>query len=185
MGKITVFNFITLDGYFEASTGDISWHPHDAEGSKFAAEMLAAGNTLLFGRVTYEQMVSYWPTPYALENDPVVAAGMNKAEKIVFSKTLKKANWSNTTVIKDNTLEAIKQLKQKDGKNMTILGSGSIVTQFAQAGLIDEYQILIDPVAIGGGTSIFKGIKSRLPLKLKTTKTFKNGSVLLCYESVT
>lgn len=185
MGKITAFNFISLDGYYEASPGDISWHQHDAEGNKFSEEMLAANNTLLFGRVTYELMVSYWPTPYALENDPIVAAGMNKAEKIVFSQTLKETSWNNTSLMKHNILEEIKSLKQKDGKNMAILGSGSIITQFAQAGLIDEYQLLIDPIAIGGGTSIFRGIKNKLPLKLKKTKVFKNGSVLLCYEPAT
>ncbi|HUI44464.1 MAG TPA: dihydrofolate reductase family protein [Nitrospirota bacterium] len=184
MRRVIVFNFVTLNGYFEGPKRDISWHEHDAETSEYAVEGLNAGNTLLFGRVTYELMASYWPTPNAINNNPIVAEGMNNAEKIVFSRTLEKAEWKNTRLVKDNIEEEIKKMKQQSGKNMTLLGSGSIVTQFAQQGLIDEYQIMVDPVALGDGTPIFKGIKHRLDLKLTTTRTFRNGSVLLCYQPV-
>jgi dihydrofolate reductase len=84
MRKVRVFNFITLDGYFEGPKRDISWHKHDAEGAEYAVEGLKSGGTLLFGRVTYELMASYWPTPLAFKNDPAVAEGMNNADKIVF-----------------------------------------------------------------------------------------------------
>jgi dihydrofolate reductase len=184
MRKITVFNFVTLDGYFEGPKRDISWHKHDAEENEYAVEMLKSGNTLLFGRVTYELMASYWPTPYAIKDDPIVAEGMNNADKIVFSRTLKKVEWSNTRLVKDNIEEEIKKMKQMSGKNMTLLGGGSILTQFAEQGLIDEYQIMVDPVLLGEGTSIFKGIKHRLNLKFTTTRAFRNGSVLLCYQPV-
>jgi dihydrofolate reductase len=137
---------------------------------------------LLFGRVTYQMMVSYWTTPMAQKDSPIVADGMNKAEKIVFSRTLKTADWNNTRVMNGNIAEEIKKLKQTPGKDMTILGSGSIVTLFAEHNLIDEYMIMIDPVAIGEGVPIFKGIKHPLNLKLTSTKTFKSGVVLLCYE---
>lgn len=184
MRKVTVFNFITLNGCFEGPKRDISWHQHDAEGTEYAVEGLKSGNTLLFGRVTYEMMASYWPTPVALKNDPIVAERMNNADKIVFSRTLKKAAWNNTRLVKDHIEEEIKKMKQLPGKNMTILGSGSIVTQLAEQGLIDEYQIMVDPVVLGGGTPIFKGIKHRLDLKLTATRTFRNGTVLLCYQPV-
>lgn len=184
MGKVTVFNFMTLDGYFEGPKRDISWHQHDAEGTEYALEGLKSGNTLLFGRVTYELMASYWPTPMAIKNDPIVAEGMNKADKIVFSRTLKKVDWNNTRLVKGNIEAEIRKMKQLPGKNMTVLGSGSIVTRFAEQGLIDEYQLMVDPVALGRGTPIFKGIKHRLNLKLRTTRTFRNGNVLLCYEPI-
>jgi len=184
MRKVIVFNFVTLNGYFEGPERDISWHRHDAEENEYAVEMLKYGNTLLFGRVTYELMASYWPTPDAIKNDPIVAEGMNNADKIVFSRTLKKVEWSNTRLVKDNIEEEIKKMKQMPGKNMTLLGSGSILTQFAQQGLIDEYQIMVDPVVLGDGTPIFKGIKHRLDLKLTTTRTFRDGIVLLCYQPV-
>ncbi|CAG0953247.1 partial dihydrofolate reductase, partial [Anaerolineae bacterium] len=120
----------------------------------------------------------------ALKDSPVVAEGMNKADKIVFSRTLNKVEWNNTRLVKDKMVEEIRKLKQMPGKDMTVLGSGSIVTQFAEQGLIDEYQIMIDPVAIGAGTPIFKGIKHKLDLKLVTTRTFRSGVVLLCYQPV-
>jgi len=185
VGKLSVFNFVTLDGYFEGpEKGNISWHKHGGEEAEYAASRLGTDGTLLFGRVTYQFMASYWPTPVALENDPVVAEGMNAADKIVFSTTLEKADWSNTQIVRSDITEEVKQLKQTSGKDMTILGSGSIVTQFAEAGLIDEFQIMADPVAIGGGTSIFNGMKRKLDLKLTKTKTFESGVVLLCYEPV-
>jgi dihydrofolate reductase len=182
MGKVSAFNFITLNGYFEGPKRDISWHRHGAEENEYAVDGLKSGSTLLFGRVTYEMMASYWPTPLAIKNDPIVAEKMNNAEKIVFSRTLKKVEWSNTRLVKDNIGEEVKKLKQMPGKDMTVLGSGSIVTQFAQQGLIDEFQIMVDPVVLGDGTPIFKGIREKLNLKLVSTKTFSSGVILLCYQ---
>jgi dihydrofolate reductase len=129
-------------------------------------------------------MVSYWPTQAALVNDAEVAKGMNSAEKIVFSTTLKKAEWNNTRLVSENMFEEVKKLKKIPCKDMTVLGSGSIITQFAEQGLIDEYQLLVDPVIIGEGRSIFKGISRQLDLKLKHTRTLKSGVALLCYEPV-
>ncbi len=182
MSNLTVFNFVTLDGYFKGAKGDISWHTHGIEENKYAGEMLKSNNTLLFGRLTYELMASYWTTPFALENDSVVAKAMNSADKIVFSRTLKKPKWENTKLIKNNIAQEIQKRKQEKGSDMTILGSGSIVTLCAEHGLIDEYQIMVDPVIIGKGTPMFKGLKHKQNLKLVKTKTFKTGVVLLCYQ---
>jgi dihydrofolate reductase len=184
MRKLTVFNFVTLNGYFKGPKGDISWHRHGAEENEYAAEGLKSGSTLLFGRVTYEMMASFWPTPDAIKRDPIVAEGMNNADKIVFSRTLNKVEWKNTTLVKDNIAEEIKKMKRMPGKDMTLLGSGSIVTQLAEQGLIDEYQIMVDPVVIGDGTPIFKDIKHKLDLKLTTTRIFRSGVVLLCYQQM-
>ena len=182
MGKVRVFNFVTLNGYFKGPNGDLSWHRHGEEENEYAAGMLKSGNTLLFGRVTYEMMAGYWPTPNAIKNDPIVAEGMNNSDKIVFSRTLKKAGWNNTRIVKDNIEEEVKKMKQMPGKDMTLLGSGTILVRFAEQGLIDEYQIMVDPVALGDGTPIFKNIKHKLELKLTNTRTFKSGVVLLCYR---
>lgn len=182
MKKITAFNFITLNGFLNDVDGDISWHRHGVEENQFAAESLQSGNTLLFGRNTYEMMAGYWPTPMAMQNDPDVAEGMNNAEKIVISRTLKKADWKNTKVISDNVIQEIKHLKILPGNDITILGSGSIVSLLAKNDLIDEYQIMIDPVAIGSGTPLFKGIRQTLNLELIQVKAFKSGTVLLSYK---
>jgi dihydrofolate reductase len=174
---------MSLDGFFEGPVkGDISWHMHDEEGRAFSADKLAEGNTLLFGRVTYDIMSSYWPSEDALKKDPVVAESMNRAEKIVFSRTLNNAAWNNSMMIKDDVVGRIREIKRSEGENMTILGSGSIVTLFAAHGLIDEYQFMVDPVVLGSGTRIFDGIGKQLKLMLTGTKVFRNGSVLMCYK---
>ncbi|OGU37202.1 MAG: dihydrofolate reductase [Ignavibacteria bacterium GWB2_35_6b] len=180
--KLTIFNFITLNGFIEGVNKDISWHRHEGEENNFSDDSLRADNILLFGRKTYEMMYSFWPTPMAADMYPETAKGMNKSEKIVFSNTLKKADWNNTKIVGGDIVEEIKKIKSTEGKNMTILGSGSIVTQFSDAGLIDGYQLMIDPVAIGKGTTILSGLKRKLDLKLIETKTFKSGVVLLSYE---
>lgn len=183
MRKLNVFNFVTLNGFFEGPNHDISWHKHGGEENKYSDDSLQAENILLFGRRTYEMMFSFWPTPMAAEMFPETAKGMNNSEKIVFSNTLKKAEWNNTKVIGGNIVEEMTRMKRKKGNDMTILGSGSIVSLFADAGLIDEFQIMIDPVAIGNGTPIFNGIKEKLDLKLTEIKSFKSGGVLLNYSS--
>ena len=183
MRKLFAFNFITLNGFYKGLADDITWHRHGEEESGFAAEnMQGEGAILLFGRVTYHHMAAFWPTQEAIKNIPEVAAGMNQAEKIVFSNTLKKADWTNTKVVGGDIVKAIKKLKQTEGKDMTILGSGSIVSLFADQGLIDGYQIMLDPVALGEGTPLFGGITKKLDLRHTGTRTFKSGVVLLSYQ---
>lgn len=182
MHTLSAFLFISLNGYYKGPNGDLSWHRHGAEESAFSESAVGAGNTLLFGRVTYEMMASFWPTPMAMQQAPVVAEGMNKAEKIVFSRSLENASWNNTRIIRENMIEAIRSMKQTPGKNMTLLGSGSILTQFADAGIIDEYQFMIDPVALPKGSSIFDGIFHKLDLELISSRTFQSGTILLSYR---
>lgn len=182
MRKLTVFNFISLNGFYKGLDNDISWHRHSAEEGAFSADSLKADNILLFGRITYEMMAFWWPSPMAAEAYPEVAKGMNNAEKIVFSTIIEQPKWNNTTVIHSDIVNHIREIKQQPGKNMTILGSGSIVKQFAEAGLIDEYLIMVDPIALSGGTPIFSGLKSNLSLTLTDSKVFKSGVVLLSYK---
>jgi dihydrofolate reductase len=185
MRRLISFTQVTLDGYFTGRDGDLSWAhegQQDPEWSAFVAENASGGGQLLFGRITYGLMVSYWPTPAARENDPVVAERMNNLPKVVFSRTLDKASWSNTRLMKGDLATEVRRLKHEPGEGMTILGSGSLVSQLAQAGLIDEYQIVVKPVALGEGRTMFEGITQKLRLKRTTTRTFTNGNVLLSYE---
>ena len=181
MKRLTVFEFITLNGFLSGPGGDIGWHRHGQEENQFAADRLQSGNTLLFGRKTYEMMAGFWPTPMAMESDPTVARYMNSAKKIVVSRSLKKAIWENTTIISHQVMDQIRRLKETSLHDITILGSGNLVTQLAEAGLIDEYQIMIDPVAIGSGTPLFQNISQTLNLNLTGVKAFKSGVVLLSY----
>jgi len=185
MGQIVVFNSVSLDGYFTDAKGEMSFarnYKQDAEWDAFLSSNARGEATLLFGRITYELMVSFWPTPLAAEQMPDVAAAMNNLPKIVFSRTMNEASWKNTRLVKDDLAGEIRRLKQGDGEDMVIFGSGSIVSQLAPEGLIDEYQIVLDPVALGKGRTMFDGIKEKLPLKLTKTRTFGNGNVLLWYE---
>jgi len=187
MRKLAVFNNVTLDGYFADSNGDMRWahrESQDAEFNAFVAENASGGGELVFGRITYALMASYWPTPLAMKNDPVVAEGMNKLPKVVFSRTLDKASWSNTKLLKGDVAAAMRKMKNEPGKDLAILGSGSIVSQLAQEGLIDEFQVMVNPVVLGKGRTMFDGVEKKLNLKLTRTRAFGNGNVLLCYEPV-
>jgi dihydrofolate reductase len=183
--KLIVFNHVSLDGYFTDAQGDMSFAQNenpDAEWDAFVARNASSGGTLVFGRVTYELMASFWPTPAAAEMMPEVAEQMNALPKVVFSRTLKDVSWNNSRLVTSDMAGEIRKMKNEDGKNIVIFGSGSIVSQLAQEGLIDEYQIVLDPVALGKGRSMFEGIKEKLPLKLKQARTFNNGNILLRYQ---
>jgi dihydrofolate reductase len=181
MAILSSFNFISLDGYYKGPNEDISWAPHDAEGQQLSKDGLSSGNTLLFGRVTYQMMQSFWTSALAVQRMPEVAAGMNNAEKLVFSDSLKEATWQNTRILNGNLRDEILKLKQESSNDITILGSGNLLAQCAEHNLIDLYQVLIHPVAIGAGTPIFNGLAHRLNLKLTYNRVFKSGAVLLHY----
>jgi dihydrofolate reductase len=185
MPRVIVFNHVSLDGFFCDAKGDMSFAhkpPGDKEWEDFVAGNAKGGGMLLFGRVTYDMMASYWPTPMAAANDPVVAESMNALEKVVFSRSMKKADWQNTRVLKGNIAEEVQALKKGRGKDMVIFGSGSIVSQLAQEGVVDDFQLVVNPVVLGKGRSMFDGVKGRVTLRLTGTRVFKNGNVLLSYR---
>jgi dihydrofolate reductase len=184
MRKVFLFNMTTLDGYFEGPNQDISWHNVDEEFNEFAIEQLNEVDTLLFGRVTYQGMASYWPTELAISDDPEVAGLMNSLPKVVFSKTLDKAEWNNSKLVKENVTEEVLKLKQQPGKDIAIFGSSDLAVTLAEHGLIDEYRLIVNPVFLGGGTPLLNGIKEKLNLKLFNTRIFKSGNVLLYYAPV-
>lgn len=173
---------ISLDGFFEGPKKEIDWHNVDQEFNTYAISFLNTVDTLVFGRVTYELMASYWPTPAALKDDPIIAEKMNSLPKLVISKTLTKAGWQNTKLVKENVAEEISKLKSQSAKNIAIFGSSDLALTLMQSNLIDEFHIIVNPVILGAGKTLFKGINKRLNLKLLRTKTFNSGNVLLCYE---
>ena len=179
MRKLIVFNQVSLDGYFTDVDGDMSWaHKQDAEWNAFVAENAKSGGELLFGRITYELMKSYWPTPAAAKAAPVVAEQMNNLPKIVFSRTLDKASWNNTKLVGGDLAAEIRKMKNEPGEQMVIMGSGTIVSQLTAEGLIDEYQIVVNPIVLAKGRTMFQGIKRKLNLKRTKTRTFGNGERL-------
>jgi len=183
MRRLIAFEQVSLDGFFVDANGDMSWaHKRDPEWIEFADSNASGDGALLFGRVTYEMMASFWPTPAAMETMPVVAEGMNNMPKAVFSRTLEKASWKNTTLVKGDIVAEVRRMKREPGPGMAILGSGSIVSQLAPAALIDEFQIVVNPIVLGKGRTLFEGVKEKLGLKLIKTRAFGNGNVVLYYE---
>lgn len=182
MRKVFVFDMITLDGLFEGPDHGLDWHNVDAEFNEFAIQQLDEIDALLFGRATYQIMASYWPTENARTDDPIVAGKMNAMAKIVFSKTLEKAEWNNTRLIKKDVPEEVLKLKQLPGKDIAIFGSSDLTVSLIPHGLIDEFRIMVNPVVLGSGKPLFQGISDKLDLKLLKTKTFKSGNVLLYYQ---
>ena len=183
MRKLSVFNNVSLDGYFTDAAGDMSWaHKDDAEWNAFTNGNAQGGGALLFGRRTYDMMAGFWPTPMAAKMMPVVAASMNAMEKYVFSRTLKKAAWQNTTLLNSEIAQAVRALKQSTGPDIVIMGSGTIVAQLTEAGLIDVYQIAVAPIVLGSGRTLFEGVGRRPVLKRTGSRTFDNGNVFLTYE---
>jgi dihydrofolate reductase len=183
MRRLTVFNQVSLDGYFTDANGDMSWAHKggdNAEWNAFVANNAEQGGALLFGRVTYEMMASFWPTPMAQQMNATVADRMNAMPKYVFSRTLASAAWSNTTLLNGPIAGEMRRLKSEPGPDMTILGSGSIVSQLSHAGLIDGYQVIVNPIVLGGGRTLFDGV-DRLNLTLASSRVFGNGNVLLSY----
>jgi dihydrofolate reductase len=181
MRKIISFLVATVDGYYEGPNQEFDWPIVDDEFNEFALEQLEEVDTLLFGRVTYQGMAGYWPTPAAREDDPRIAAKMNGMSKIVVSRTLDAAEWANTRLIKGDVAEELTKLKQQPGKDMAIFGSSELTVSLLQMGLVDELRILVNPVVLGDGKSLFRTARDRISLRLLKTRAFSSGSVMLYY----
>jgi dihydrofolate reductase len=182
MRKIIMFNLVTLDGYFEGpKKWDINWHRVDEEFNEFSVDQLSHAGGLIFGRVTYEGMAAYWPTPAAINDDPVVAGKMNSILKVVFSNTLDKTEWNNTRLIRGDAVEEMTKIKAQAGNDLLLFGSAKLASTFTQHDLIDEYRLMVNPVVLGEGEPLFKESGGTLKLKLINTRVFHNGTVLLSY----
>ena len=186
--QLSSFMQVSVDGYFCDANGDMSFAhkpPNDTEWQRFVAENAAADAALIFGRVTFEMMAGWWPTPAANAAMPEVAAPMNALPKIVFSRTLGSADWHNTTLINDDVVRTIRRMKAEPGPDLAILGSGSIVTQLVEAGLVDTIQVVVNPIALGAGRSFLAGLKRPRNFTLTRSRSFANGSLVLWYAQTT
>jgi dihydrofolate reductase len=175
---------VTLDGYYEGPNGEFDWPNVDDEFNEFAISQIDDIDTLLFGRATYEGMASYWPTPAAVEDDPVVAGRMNSIPKIVFSASLDRADWQNTRLVKDSAAETIAELKQQSGKALAFFGSPTLTASLIEAGLVDELRVMVHPILLGAGKSLFSALSRRVHVELLRTTVFHSGNVLLVYRPV-
>lgn len=179
MRKLIMWNIMTLDGYFEGNQNwDLEFHNTiwGPELEKLSLEQLRSADYLVFGRVTYEGMAAYWK-----KEKGEIAELMNEIPKLVFSKTLKSADWKNTALIKENASAEIKELKEQGGKDMYVFGSAGLSETFVNDNLFDEYRIGIAPVILGSGRPLFRpGISSK-SLSLESMQRLSKGGVVLKY----
>lgn len=182
--KLIAQIMVSLDGYMEGKNRDLDWHVVDEEYNQFASAMLNAAGGLVFGRSTYEHMAQFWPTVRAKELFEQVAERMNHLPKLVFSRTLQETAWSHSELISGAAVQRLELEKQQRGKPLLILGSAGLVSSItSQApGLIDEYQIIVNPVLLGAGRPYFQGLTEHLTLELIESRSFNSGNVLLVYR---
>ena len=195
MRRIVMFNRVTADGYFSAADGKLDWAIPEEELEKGAAGNLPGADTILFGRKTYQLFESFWPN--VLQDSPTapdphapgrkspelraMATWINEATKLVFSRTLKEVTWKNSRLIHEFDPREMEAAKKQPGKDMMVFGSGSIVSQLAQHGLIDEYQFVVTPILLGRGRSMLTTMPKSVKLDLMEAKKFTAGNVMLRY----
>jgi dihydrofolate reductase len=182
MQKLIFQMLISLDGYYEGLNHEIDWHVVEDEFNDYAHNLIQSAGIILFGRVTYQMMASFWPSAVALRTDPVTAKLMNETPKIVFSKTLKNVDWKNTTLINTDPVKEISRLKKLPGKDLVMLASSDLAVSLLKEGVIDEFQVNINPIILSSGKTLFKGLDQRVPLKLIKTQVFKSGVIVLTYQ---
>jgi len=188
--RVIVANLTSLDGFIAGPKGELGWFVQPGfltktEYGEYARESYDTIGGILLGRKTYEDWVGYWPD--ATDNDPVITERVNNLPKYVFSNTLDKVGWgkwNNAYLMKGDAGEQLKRLKEQPGKDLAIFGSGTLVSSLTRLGLIDEYQITIQPVILGAGLSQFKGLDKWLRLKLVKSRQLREGAVVLYYQPV-
>ena len=182
MRKLIAAMNMTLDGFCDhtAMIADDEIHEH-------YNELLRNAGTLIYGRITYQLMESYWPSVVKdpTGNKPMddFAVLIDNIPKIVYSRTLQQVDWKNTTLKKEVIKEEVLELKQQAGKNI-LVGSPSLIVTLMKLNLIDEYQLGVQPIVLGSGLPLFKNVRDRVDLKLLKTKTFGCGAVMLYYEAI-
>jgi dihydrofolate reductase len=193
--RIIMFNRVTADGYFAAPDGNLNWVVPDDTLDSAGVEAIPSVDTILFGRRTYEMFERFWP--HALDDsstaaDPhaagrrspamrAMAIWINEASKLVFSRTLKDVTWKHSRLLHELDPREIEAMKKQPGRNMIVFGSGSLVSQLTQHGLIDEYQFVVSPILLGSGRPLFSGGSKSSALNLIEVNKYQSGNVMLRY----
>jgi dihydrofolate reductase len=181
MRKLIMWNLVTLDGFFEGTSNwALDWHDYvwGEELERQSIEQLTSADMLVFGRVTYEGMAKHWPSAKG-----TVADLMNRIPKVVFSRTLTTAEWSNTTLIGEPADREVAKLKQQPGRDALIFGSAALSASLMEQGLIDEYRLVVVPVVLGAGTPLFKPGARQYRMELLESRELKSGGVILHYRT--
>jgi len=190
-----MFNWVTADGYFAGPDGNLEWVVPDEEQAQAAVEGIPGFDTVLFGRRTYELFEGFWrhavddsstaPDPHhpgrRSREHHAIAIWINETTKLVFSRTLKDVTWRHSRVLHELDPREIETMQRQPGKDMIVFGSGSIVSQLTQHGLIDEYQFVVCPILLGSGRPLLSGVSKNSKLDLLEAKQYQSGDVMLRY----
>jgi dihydrofolate reductase len=195
MRRIVMFNRVSADGYFASADGNLDWTVPDDAIDQAGAARMKDFDTMLFGRRTYDAFESFWPHAEGDSDtaaDPhsdgrhtktlrSMASWINRTAKWVFSTSKKQVSWQNSRLFPEFDPAELRALKQAPGKDMILFGSGSLVSQLTEHGLIDEYQFVVGPLLLGGGRSLVQGVSERVPLELLEAKPYASGNLMLRY----
>jgi dihydrofolate reductase len=187
MGKIISLIHISLDGFMADTNGQINWIRMDGEVHGWVMELRRDAAGTLYGRTTYKMMDTYWP---GVLKDPGsypqwqvdYAEWVDKALKVVVSKTLPGVDWNNTRLIRDNVGEEIRRIKEEVSGDLLLLASATLVGTLLPMGLIDEVAVTVNPIILGKGRPFFVGLGDKVPLRLRENRTFSNGAIGLRYQ---
>ena len=184
MRKLVSFVMTSLDGYTEGLNGEFDWPNVDAEFFEFSNQHDADIDTLLFGRVGYEQMAEYWPNATPEHVDAEVIEFMNSVEKVVVSSALDSLEWNNSSLLEGDLAAGVTALKEVPGKDIALFGSATLTASLIELGLVDELRVMVNPVLLSEGVSLYSELNRRVQLELWRTTSFRNGNVLLTYRPV-
>jgi dihydrofolate reductase len=179
MSAIFVFANVSVDGYVEGPEGDISWAHADSE--PFAREQGRLVEAVLFGRRTYELMRAFWPTGQARQIAPETARFLNEKPKYVASRSAFEPEWVGATVFHEDAIRQIRELKARTAGRIAMLGSNTLAASLLDAGLLDELHVMVNPVVLGAGTPLLRGLRARAELRLMSAEPQGSGAVLLKY----
>lgn len=184
MRRLILDSIISLDGYFSTLNNEIDWFEFDLQEIEWSKEILRRADVMLYGRVTYQEFSEFWPrakpTPDGFDSE--IIGQLNGYRKIVFSKTTIDTPWKPVEVIQEDPVAAVTKMKREKGKDMVVVGSGTLVSSLVRNDLVDEYRLRIRPIILGAGRPLFHDEKKRHSLKLISSQAFDNGVVALHYE---
>jgi dihydrofolate reductase len=178
--RLIMWNLVTLEGFFEGpKKWDLDWHEYvwGDELEQLGLEQQRTADALLFGRVTYEGMAAHWSKAKG-----ATAEFMNAVPKVVFSRTLAKADWNNTRLVRQDAAAEVAKLKNASGQNLYVFGSAELSATLMRHDLFDEYRLCVVPVVLGAGTPLFKPSGERKNMNLRETRRLKSGGVILFCE---
>jgi len=182
MRKLVTDHLLSLDGYGGGVNGEIDWFRFDEESQEWSRSLLRAAGGIVLGRRTYDLFMEYWPTPQARKNEPVITERLAALPKVVFSHTVESSTWANCEFTRRPPAEVVRELKQKSGGPILLIGSANILAQLWNEQLVDELNVRVQPIVLGKGRALFPMADARQTLALQECRRFQSGVAAFRYS---